>query len=99
MWNKRIHPKTNREIDTFSLITTEANPLSASIHNGGNNAGRMPLILSVEDEEKWLDPYLDKQVIKSLFKTPADNNMEAYKVTPDFRFIDPHNSDIIKKVA
>ena len=99
LWNKWIHPVTNKEIDTFSLITTEANPLSASIHNGGNNAGRMPLILSKEDEEKWLDPSLDRQEIKSLIKPPSDNNMDAYKVTPNFRFIDPHNPDIIEKVA
>ena len=99
LWNKWLHPVTNKEIDTFSLITTDANPFTARIHNGGNNAGRMPLILSPEDEEKWLYPSLSKQEIKSLIKTPSDNNMEAYKVNPKFRFIDPHNSDIIVKVA
>ena len=99
LWNRWLHPVTNRVIDTFSLITTEANPLAASIHNGGNNAGRMPLILSARDEEKWLDPSLSEQEIKCLLKTPPDNEMDAYKVTPNFRFIDPANPEIIEKVA
>ena len=98
-WNKWIHPITNLEINTFSLITTGANPLSETIHNGGNNAGRMPLILSVKDEEKWLDPSLDRQEIKSLLITPSDNNMDAHKVTSNFRFIDPQSPEIIEKVA
>ena len=99
LWNRFLHPVTNKVIDTFSLITTEANLLAASIHNGGNNAGRMPLILSANDEEKWLNPSLSEQEIISLLKAPPDNNMNAYKVTPNFRFIDPHNPDIITRVA
>ena len=99
LWNRWFHPVTNKEIDTFSLITTEANPLAASIHNGGNNAGRMPLILSAKDEAKWLNPTLNEQEIKTLLKTPADDDMDAYNVTPNFRYLDPHNPEIIEKVA
>ena len=99
IWNKWINPITKREIQTFSLITTVANPLVSEIHNGGNFAGRMPLILSHEDEEKWLNPLLREEEIKTLFKTPPDEKMSAYRVSPKFRLMDPHDQLIIEKVA
>ena len=99
IWNKWINPITKREIQTFSLITTIANPLVAEIHNGGNYAGRMPLLLSPEDEEKWLNPLLNEEEIKTFFKTPPDESMDAYKVSPKFRLMNPRDSLIIEKVA
>ena len=39
-----------RPWSSFAIITTEANPLVAQIHN------RMPVILSPEDEATWLNP-------------------------------------------
>lgn len=38
-------------INTFSIITTQANELMSKIHN---TKKRMPVILKKEDEEKWL---------------------------------------------
>jgi len=44
--------KTTGEIrNTYAILTTEANPLMAEIHN---NKKRMPVILKPEDETKWL---------------------------------------------
>lgn len=99
VWNSWVHPVTLNKILTFSLITTTANPLAAEIHNGGSNPHRMPLILSPEDEEKWLKPTLAESEIKTLLKTPSDDNMEAYAVSPKFRFLEPHNPMIIERVA
>lgn len=44
--------------NTYSIITTEANPLMAEIHN---TKKRMPVILKPEDEKRWLEhqPYQD----------------------------------------
>ena len=39
-----------RPWSSFAIITTDANPLVAQIHN------RMPVILSPEDEATWLNP-------------------------------------------
>ena len=99
IWTKWINPISKRETHTFSLITTTANPLVAKIHNGGSNSQRMPLILSHEDEEKWLCPSLNEKEIKELLKTPSDENMDAYPVSPKFRLMDTHNPLIIEKVA
>ena len=99
IWNKWINPISKEEVQTFSLLTTTANPLAAEIHNGGSNPERMPLILLPEDEERWLNPSLSENEIKALLKTPSDANMVAYKVSPKFRFMNPNNPLIIEKVA
>ena len=44
------HDGQHRPWSTFAIITTEANPLVAQLHN------RMPVILHPEDEARWLDP-------------------------------------------
>src|SRR5688572_29159487 len=38
------------DLETFAIVTTEANAAMAAIHD------RMPLILSPEQFEEWLDP-------------------------------------------
>jgi putative SOS response-associated peptidase YedK len=45
--------KTTGEIkNTYTILTTEANPLMAEIHNIKK---RMPIVLKREDETKWLE--------------------------------------------
>ncbi|MGW8316816.1 MAG: SOS response-associated peptidase [Bacteroidales bacterium] len=45
-------PDTGASLHTFSIITTEANPLLARIHN---TKKRMPVILSPGQEKKWIE--------------------------------------------
>jgi putative SOS response-associated peptidase YedK len=37
-------------LDTCAIVTTEANPLLASVHD------RMPVIIAPDDYDRWLDP-------------------------------------------
>jgi len=69
---------TGETRDTFSIITTEANPLMEMIHNMKK---RMPLILSFEDCQKWLDPNLSTEQIKSLMKPYDDKQMKAHPIS------------------
>ncbi len=64
--------------NTFSILTTPANPMMEKIHNIKK---RMPLILSSQDEEKWLDPKLKKEDIISLIKPYDENDMKAYTIS------------------
>ena len=74
--------KTTGEIvNTFSIITTDANPLTDYIHNTKH---RMPAILSLEDEERWLDPKLDKSDIEQLLLPFPADQMDAYIIENDF---------------
>ena len=44
-------PETNSEVNSFSIITTEANELMSKIHN---NKKRMPVVLHQKDHSAWL---------------------------------------------
>ena len=73
-----IDRNTGEIKNTFSIITTPANPLMEKIHNLKK---RMPLILSPEDESKWLDKDLNSEQIKKLIKPFNAQNMSAYTIS------------------
>lgn len=71
-------------VHTFSIITTTPNSLMESIHN------RMPVILSPQDEEKWLNED-DENLLKDLLKPFDEKSMEAYPISK--RVNSPVNND------
>lgn len=71
--------KSTGEIkNTFSILTTPANPMMEKIHNLKK---RMPLIISREKEKSWIDNSLSPEQIKSLIKSFPENEMEAYTIS------------------
>lgn len=77
-WNDK---ETGEQKKTFSIITTGTNPLTDYIHNTKH---RMPAILSIENEERWLDPTLTQADIEQLLQPFSADQMDAYKIDPDF---------------
>jgi putative SOS response-associated peptidase YedK len=71
IYENRLDKTTGEILNTFSIITTPANPLMEMIHN---NKKRMPLILPRENEIKWIDPDLKKEEIQSLI-VPLDKKL------------------------
>ena len=63
---------------TFSIITTEANPMLEKIHN---TKKRMPVILRPEDEKRWLEKGLKPEEISSMLRPYDENEMEAYTIS------------------
>lgn len=60
-------PETGEVLTTFSIVTTEGNPMMARIHNNPKLKGpRMPLILPEALADKWLNPLKDELDLKSL---------------------------------
>lgn len=45
------NPQNGEQVNSYSIVTTEANALMSEIHN---NKKRMPVILKKEDRENWL---------------------------------------------
>ena len=74
-WINRI---TGEVKSTFSIVTTDANPMMAAIHN---TKLRMPLILPREKELEWIKPDLTKDDITLLMKPFDENLMEAYTIS------------------
>jgi len=55
LWSEWLNSGTGELLNTCSIITTQANPMMATIHNNPKlKEPRMPLILRNEDADKWL---------------------------------------------
>lgn len=80
LYDTWINPQTGEIKNTFSIITTPANPLMEKIHNVKK---RMPFIIQPEDEMKWLDPSLNTVQIKELIKPFPEETMKAYTISRD----------------
>jgi len=93
------HPVTKEIITTFSILTVPANELCATIHNGGKNPFRMPLIIPPSSEEKWLDPSLNKTEIGGFFQPYNTELMDAYAISKDFLKRNPKDVSIIERAA
>ena len=70
----RADQETGEITGTFTLITRPANSLMAQIHNGGDNAFRMPVFLPHDLEIKWLLPDLSDEEIAEIlnFEMPSE---------------------------
>ena len=64
-----------KEIDSFAIITTEANKIVRTIHD------RMPVILNREWERKWLDPLMDVKETDQFLIPYSGNDMEIYPIS------------------
>ncbi|OGP88644.1 MAG: hypothetical protein A2157_16445 [Deltaproteobacteria bacterium RBG_16_47_11] len=77
IWDAWTNKETKETPKTFSIITTQANPLLAEIHN---TKRRMPVILRPEDERRWLSNIPLEEALGLL--TPYDEKaMEAHTVS------------------
>lgn len=87
------------QVVTFAVLTKEASPLFASIHNMRK---RQPVILSKKIERQWLKHSLTENQVKELITlTYPENEIEAYTVSKDL-FNPRINSDtttILDKVT
>ncbi len=73
LWERWKSP-TGEVVESFSIITTEANEFMKPIHN------RMPVILKREYEKTWLRSK-DPAEILSLLRPYAAEDMDAYPVS------------------
>jgi len=69
------------QVITFSVLTKDASPLFASIHNMRK---RQPVILTKEFEQEWLNDSLTEIQVKELITpTYPENDLEVYTVSKD----------------
>jgi putative SOS response-associated peptidase YedK len=83
-WRNKI---TGEVSNTFSIITTEANPLMAKIHN---QKMRQPLIFTAETAQEWLNPNLSEKGITELMQPLNELHMRAHTI----KKIDPKKTDV-----
>ncbi|PNX47135.1 MAG: hypothetical protein BV456_11370 [Thermoplasmata archaeon M8B2D] len=78
LWDSWVNKDTDEEVYSYTIITTEANPLMALIHN---KKKRMPAILEREDEKKWIGETLTREETMGLLKPFNESKMTAYTIS------------------
>jgi len=73
-WTDR---ETGEIIESCSILTTEANPYMAKIHN---TKRRMPVILNFDSIQDWLNPETDISMIEQLMN-PYTGELESHTVS------------------
>jgi putative SOS response-associated peptidase YedK len=83
IWQPWTDQETGEMMETFSIVTTAANPLMAQIHN---KKKRMPLILPDELAWEWIQDGLTEQRVRQLatYQYPA-SEMVAHTIIKQFR--------------
>jgi putative SOS response-associated peptidase YedK len=76
LWDEWADPETGEVLDTFTIITTEANALMRALHE------RMPVLLHPEEEAEWLSSEQANEHLLSLLKPYPSEEMKAYPVSP-----------------
>jgi putative SOS response-associated peptidase YedK len=74
LWEGWEDPEDCKEVQSCSLITTEANELMAPIH------GRMPVILAESDYDCWLDADESVSDLQAFLKPYPAEEMAAYPI-------------------
>jgi len=78
LWDLWVNKSSGEEIYSYTIITAEANPLMAMIHN---KKKRMPAILDPKDEKKWISKNLTKEETLDLLKPYDESKMTAYTIS------------------
>ena len=85
LWDRWKDPEGNA-VESFTIVTTEANPILKPIHD------RMPVILTREAEQVWLDPAVaDADRLLPLLRPFPAEGMDFYRVSS--RVNSPKNDD------
>lgn len=80
-------------IDSFAMITVEANKFMAKIHD------RMPLILSKETEATWMSPETNIKDIRAIVQPCPDKWLTAYEISPKVNSPKNNSKDILDPLA
>jgi putative SOS response-associated peptidase YedK len=69
--------ETGEHINSFSILTTNANPMMARIHS----KLRMPVIIPPDQYKNWLTPGLSNDAIRSFFLPYPEQQMQNHPIS------------------
>ena len=78
VYDSWVETNTGETLDTFSIITTDANDLLAVIHNSKK---RMPVILDRDGETRWISTDTSPEEALSLLKPCRSEILKAHTVS------------------
>jgi putative SOS response-associated peptidase YedK len=95
LWDEWIETRTGETVNTFSIVTTDANEMMAVIHNSKK---RMPVILDRSTEFKWIDLSISHTEAMDLLKPCPSEVLKAHTISNlvNDRTSDRNTPDVIK---
>jgi putative SOS response-associated peptidase YedK len=86
IWDTWLNPQTGDSVNSFCIITTSANSLMQKLGHL-----RMPVILSDNEEKRWIKPTAELTNITCLLNRYDSKLMNAYPIDPKIK--NPINND------
>lgn len=78
LWSEWVDNSTGEMVNTFSIVTTDANEIMASVHNSKK---RMPVVLEKSAESVWLDISSGKETVLGLLKSYPSEILKAHTIS------------------
>ncbi len=78
LWSRWTDPSSGELLDTFSIITTDANEMMARIHNSKK---RMPAVIEKGMEHLWLDLRTDSDALKRVIGSYGEDILSAHTIS------------------
>ncbi|MCF8033405.1 MAG: SOS response-associated peptidase [Desulfarculaceae bacterium] len=92
LWDRWQAPE-GRELESFTIITTQANQLVKPIHD------RMPVMLARSDEDAWLDPASPAEALEGLLKPYPAQAMGSRAVSARLNSPANEGPELVEPVA
>jgi putative SOS response-associated peptidase YedK len=92
LWDKWVDKSTGEILNSFTIITCDANQVISEIHN------RMPVILKADSEQLWLQENLSKEKIESLLQPYSSDEMLTYAVSQQVNSPKNDNKTLIEPI-
>jgi len=86
------HDAEGKEIKSFTIITTKANKSMQGIHE------RMPVILTKEEEEIWLDHETPQEKLLELLDGYSSKGFEVYEISDEVNSAQNNKPSIIEPI-
>jgi len=94
LWEAWTNKETEKEVKSYTIITTRANELMEKVHN---KKKRMPVILSKELERSWIAKDVTKDEALQILEPIDDSVLEAFTISRMItaRGVDPDVPEIL----
>lgn len=76
LWERWMDPESRSPLDTFTILTTTPNGVMEGLHH------RMPVVLTPETYDRWLDRRYGATEVQDLLKPCADEVLVTWPVSP-----------------
>ena len=77
LWDRWRNRETGDVVESFTVVTTAAHPAMELVHN------RQPVMLSMSDARRWLDPSVPTDEFDALFGAVLPVQLDAIPVSSD----------------